>query len=141
MLYLVKLSGGELMKRNNLPKPTEAELAILRILWQRGPSTVREVRDELDKEKPTGYTTVLKFMQIMTEKGLLTRDESQRTHIYQPTCSEEHTQRSLIKDLLDRAFGGSTHKLVAQTLLTQKTSPEEIEEIKTILANYERGNP
>jgi len=127
------------MRKPNIPNPTDAELAILRVLWQRGPSTVREVRDELDREKPTGYTTVLKLMQIMTDKGLLTRDESQRTHVYTPASSEQQTQRSLVKDLLDRAFGGSAHKLVAQTLLSQKTSPEELDEIKKLLEDYERG--
>jgi predicted transcriptional regulator len=131
--------GGIVMNKSDVPKPTEAELAILRVLWQRGPSTVREVRDELDLKKPTGYTTVLKFMQIMTDKGLLTRDESQRTHIYQPACSKEQTQQGLVKDLLDRAFGGSAHKLVAQALLSQKTSPEELDEIKKLLEDYERG--
>lgn len=87
------------MARKNLPRPTDAELAILEVLWRRGPSTVREVQEALNRYRPTGYTTVLKFLQIMTDKGLVTRDESQRTHVYQPHLSQADTQRQLVSDL------------------------------------------
>lgn len=117
----------------DIPRPTDAEISILRVLWSRGPSTVREVSDELNRARTTGYTTVLKFMQIMTEKGLLLRDESRRTHVYRPSVSEEKTLRSLMKDLLNRAFGGSAQKLVMQALAAKKASPAELEEIQKII--------
>src|SRR2546428_2767350 len=94
------------------PRPTDAELSILRVLWSRGPSTVRDVHEELNRRAPTGYTTVLKLLQIMTEKGLVVRDEAQRAHIYEARHSEQKTQRQLLSDLADRAFGGSAAKLV-----------------------------
>ncbi len=129
-------------KRNKkLPRPTDAELAILGVLWQRGPSTVRQVLDVLNAEKPTGYTTVLKLLQIMTEKGLVTRDESRRTHLYQPRIPAEGTQRQLVADLLERAFEGSAEKLVMQALSTTKVSPEELVKIRAMLDEIERGNP
>src|SRR4051794_14593414 len=120
------------------PKPTDAELAILRVLWQRGPSTVRDVFDALNSASPAkavGYTTVLKFMQIMADKGLLDRDASQRTHVYRAAAQagEQQTQRRLVKDLLDRAFGGSMRKLVMQALASTKASPEELAEIRRLL--------
>jgi len=89
------------------PRPTDSELAILTILWERGPSTVRQVHEALADERDTGYTTTLKLMQIMADKGLVTRNESARTHVYSAMASEEQTQRQLLKDLVDRAFGGS----------------------------------
>ena len=98
------------------PRPTDTELAILRILWERGASTVRQVHDALSRERPAAYTTALKMLQIMTEKGLVRRDVSDRTHIYQSKLSEEQTQRQLVRDLVDRAFGGSASKLVMQAL-------------------------
>ena len=98
------------------PRPTDAELAILRVLWERGPSSVRDVHDALSSEQTTGYTTVLKLLQIMTEKGLVVRDESQRAHIYEARHSEQRTQRQLLTDLMERAFGGSPSKLVMQAL-------------------------
>jgi BlaI family penicillinase repressor len=121
------------------PKPTEAELAILRILWQRGPSTVRQVHDALNEVKKTGYTTVLKFMQIMTEKGLVSRDESPYAHVYQAAIPQEETQRTLVTDLLDRAFEGSMSGLVMQALSARKATPEELSEIRKILRDHERG--
>ncbi len=127
------------MGSKNLPRPTNAELAILRVLWKRGPSTVKQVQDELCKDRETGYTTVLKFLQIMTEKGLVVRDETQRTHVYQARMAEEETQHQLVRDLLDRAFGGSSHKLVAQVLSAKKASPEELAEIRAMLDKLERG--
>jgi BlaI family transcriptional regulator, penicillinase repressor len=124
----------------SIPKPTAAELALLRVLWRHGPSTVREVLEHLDPAQETGYTTVLKLLQIMTEKGLVRRDESRRTHIYQSAYSEEHTQRQLLGDLLDKAFGGSAKKLVLQALSTRKTSPEELREIRSLLDQLEKGS-
>ena len=119
-------------------KPTDAELAILRVLWSRGPSTVRQVTDDLERE--SGYTTVLKLLQIMTEKGLVVRDETARTHVYQATFSEGQTQRQLITDLLDRAFDGSAAKLVMQALASKKTSPAELEEIRRLLNKHRGGS-
>lgn len=120
-------------------KPTEAELAILRVLWQRGPSTVRQVCDALNERKKTGYTTVLKFLQIMTEKGLVTRDESPYAHVYQAKLPQEQAQRALVADLLDRAFEGSMSDLVMQALSAKKATPEELAEIRRILKSHERG--
>jgi BlaI family transcriptional regulator, penicillinase repressor len=118
---------------SNVPRPTDAELAILRVLWNRGDSTVREVSDELNRQRVVGYTTVLKLMQIMTEKGLLLRDESSRTHVYRPKLSEEKTLRQLVQDLLHRAFGGSAQKLVMQALAAKKASPAELDQIQKLL--------
>ena len=120
-------------KYNGTPKPTDAELAILRVLWERGPSTVRQVHDVLLRERPTAYTTALKLLQIMTEKGLVRRDETDRTHVYQARLSEEQTQRQLVRDLLDRAFGGSASKLVMQELAARRASPEELGEIRKLI--------
>jgi BlaI family transcriptional regulator, penicillinase repressor len=118
------------------PRPTDAELAILRVLWQLGPSTVRQVHDVLMRDRPTAYTTALKLLQIMTEKGLVRRDESDRTHVYQSRLTEEQTQRQLIRDLMDRAFGGSSSKLVMQALASKRASTDELTEIRRML---ERG--
>jgi BlaI family transcriptional regulator, penicillinase repressor len=118
------------MTRNPAPRPTDAELAILRILWDRGPSTVRQVHEILGLERQAAYTTALKLLQIMTEKGLVERDESDRTHIYRPRLSEETTQRQLVRDLVDRAFGGSSSKLVMQALATKRASAEELRDIR-----------
>lgn len=115
------------------PRPTDAELGILRVLWERGPSTVRQVHDILTRDRPTAYTTALKLLQIMTDKGLVQRDEAERTHIYQARLSEEQTQRQLIRDLLDRAFGGSSTKLVMQALAAKRASAEELTEIRRLL--------
>ncbi len=117
-------------------KPTDSELAILRVLWTRGASTVRQVAEVLDRE--AGYTTVLKLLQIMTEKKLVVRDESERTHVYQAAYTEEQTQRQLVTDLLDRAFDGSAAKLVLQALASNKASPVELDEIRQLL-NQQRG--
>ena len=104
------------MKKSDLPKPTEAELAILRVLWQRGPSTVREIWEQISPRQQTGYTTVLKTMQIMFEKGLLKRDEAQRSHVYKASVSEAQTQRQVVGHLLDRLFSGSAAKLFSSWL-------------------------
>ena len=118
------------MSRASTPRPTDGELAILRILWDRGPSTVRQVHDILANERQAAYTTALKLLQIMTEKGLVERDERDRTHIYRARLSEETTQRQLVRDLLDRAFGGSSTKLVMQALATKRASAEELRDIR-----------
>ena len=123
--------------KNRSRKPTDGELAILRVLWARGPSTVRQVAEALVRD--TGYTTALKLLQIMTEKGLVGRDETSRTHVYEAAFTEDQTQRTLVSDLLDRAFGGSAAKLVLQALATSKTSPEELLEIKRLL-DKKRGS-
>lgn len=118
------------MSRATTPRPTDGELAILRILWDRGPSTVRQVHDVLAHERQAAYTTALKLLQIMTEKGLVERDERDRTHVYRARLSEETTQRQLVRDLLDRAFGGSSSKLVMQALATKRASAEELRDIR-----------
>ncbi len=124
-----------------IPRPTDAELAILNVLWERGPSTVRDVHDALSKTQATGYTTVLKLMQIMTEKGLVVRDESERAHVYEARYSEQRTQRQLLTDLADRAFRGSPAKLVMQALSGRKTSAEELNAIRELLDTLEGEKP
>jgi BlaI family penicillinase repressor len=118
------------MNRPIAPRPTDAELAILRILWDRGPSTVRQVHEILGRERQAAYTTALKLLQIMTEKGLVERDERDRTHIYRARLSEETTQRQLVRDLVDRAFAGSSSKLVLQALASKRASAEELRDIR-----------
>lgn len=121
-------------KNPGTPRPTDAELAILRVLWERGPSTVRQVHEALGtRERQTAYTTALKLLQIMTEKGLVRRDETDRTHVYQARLSEGQTQRQLVRDLLERAFGGSSSKLVLQALNAKRASPEELAEIRKLI--------
>ena len=127
------------MAEQSGPRPTDAELEILSVLWGRGPSTVREVHDALNEHKPTGYTTVLKLLQIMTEKGLVRRDEEQRAHVYEARYAQEQTQRQLLGELLDRAFGGSAMKLVMQALSTKKASREELQRIREMLDEMEGG--
>ncbi|HYX42292.1 MAG TPA: BlaI/MecI/CopY family transcriptional regulator [Pyrinomonadaceae bacterium] len=121
------------------PRPTDAELEILNVLWTRGPATVREVHETLAKSRALGYTTVLKLMQIMTEKGLVRRDERQRAHVYAARFAQEQTQRQLVGDLLDRAFGGSAAKMVMHALSAKRTSDEELAQIRQLLAEFERG--
>lgn len=122
------------MSETKLPRPTDAELAILRVLWDKGPATVREVHEALGD---SGYTTVLKLMQIMTEKGLVERDESQRAHVYKAKATQQKTQRQLVTDLVDRAFGGSPAQLALQALSTKKTSREELAELRRLLDTLE----
>jgi predicted transcriptional regulator len=124
------------MSESKLPRPTDSELGILRVLWARGPSTVREVHEAL--QDGSGYTTVLKLMQIMTEKGLVVRDESQRAHVYSARATQEKTQRQLVTDLVDRAFGGSPAQLAMQALSSKKTSPEELAELRRLLDTLEQ---
>lgn len=127
------------MPKSSPPKPTEAELAILRVLWEHGPSTVRLVHEALSQRRKMGYTTVLKLMQIMAKKGLVRRDESQRTHIYDVRFPEEQTQRQLVTDLLERVFGGSTERLVMHALTEKKASAEELARIRKLLDEIEGG--
>lgn len=123
-----------------LPRPTDAELAILRVIWKLGPSTVREIHEEMLKSQPRlGYTTVLKLLQIMTEKGLVDRDESHRAHVYRASESAESTQRMLVTDLTERAFGGSAAQLVMQALSGRKASAKELAEIRQLLDSLEGG--
>jgi BlaI family transcriptional regulator, penicillinase repressor len=117
-------------------KPTDAELGILRVLWSRGPSTVRQVAEAMGRE--SAYTTLLKLLQIMTEKRLVRRDESTRTHVYEAAYTEDQTQKQLITDLLDRVFDGSAAKLVLQALSSSRTSPAELAEIKKLI-DAQRG--
>ena len=119
------------------PRPTEAELAILQVLWSSGPLSVRAVQQVINQTKPTGYTTVLKMLQIMFEKGLVDRDDSVRPQIYRARQSQEQTQRRLLGDLVHRAFGGSVKALVLQALATKKSSPEELDAIEKLLDRME----
>ena len=120
-------------------KPTASELEILRILWARGPSTVREVHDALNEKKPMGYTSVLKFLQIMTTKGTVRRNETQRAHVYEACLPAEQTKRQLAGDMLQRVFEGSASQLMMHALAGSKSSPEEIEELRRLLDEYERS--
>lgn len=128
-------------RKDKTLKPTDAELSILHVLWQQGPCTVRDVFEELSRERPMVYTTVLKLMQIMTEKGLVRREEHGRAHIYHAAQSEENAQRRLVNDLLDRAFGGSAQRLILQALTDRKASKEELAEIRRLLDELEGKEP
>jgi BlaI family transcriptional regulator, penicillinase repressor len=121
------------------PRPTDAELEILTVLWSRGPSTVRQVHESISRRKPTQYSTVLKFMQIMSEKGLVRRDEKQRAHIYEAAQPREWTQQRLAGDLLQRAFGGSAKSLLIGALSARKASKQELAELRNMLDDYEKG--
>ena len=122
----------------HLPRPTDAELAILRVLWERGASTVRQVHEALSDTRETGYTTTLKLMQIMADKRLVTRDDSARTHVFTAKQSEERTRGQLVADLIERAFGGSAAALVMQALSTRPASARELEEIRRAIAEHTR---
>ena len=126
------------MARHKNSRPTDRELTILRILWDNGPSTVRQVNEAMNKDEDTGYTTTLKLMQIMTEKGLLHRDDSQFKHIYKTALTEERTQKQLVGDLLERAFSGSAEKLVMRALSAKKVSAKELARIRKILDEFRR---
>ncbi|MBA3438520.1 MAG: BlaI/MecI/CopY family transcriptional regulator [Pyrinomonadaceae bacterium] len=127
------------MGNRSSSRPTDAELEILSVLWRNGPSTVRDVHAAINALKPTGYTTVLKLLQIMIDKGLVRRDESERAHVYEARFGQEQTQRQLLDDLLERAFEGSASKLVMQALSSEKATTEELAEIKRLLKKAERG--
>lgn len=123
------------MKRQP-PKPTQSELEILHVLWERGPSTVREVQEHLPARKSPGYTGVLKLLQIMTAKGTVRRDESNRAHVYEACRPADQTKRQLAADMLERVFGGSASQLMMHALAGHKTSQDEIEELRRILDAY-----
>ena len=128
-----------MIRKSKIPKPTDTELSILRVLWERGPSTVREVWEQLNPELGTGYTTILKLMQIMFEKGLLARDETTRSHVYRAARSQEQTQREVVGHLLERVFAGSAPKLVMQALAAKKATRAELAEIRRLLDQIEGG--
>lgn len=125
------------MSQKPPPKPTGAELELLQVLWDRGPLTVREIHESLSGQKETGYTTTLKILQKMTAKGLVRRDETQRSHIYHPALQADQTRRQLVRDLLQRAFGGSPGKLMIAALSGKKASAAEREEIRRLLDGME----
>jgi BlaI family transcriptional regulator, penicillinase repressor len=124
---------------SRLPRPTDAELAILGVLWDRDAATVRQVNETLSEARETGYTTTLKLMQIMAEKGLVTRDESSRSHVYRARYGRDEMQRHLVSDLVDRAFGGSATALVMQALSAHPATAEELREIQRLIAEYKEG--
>src|SRR5215467_13733618 len=123
----------------NPPRPTDAELEVLTVLWSRGPSTVRDVHEAIAERKPTQYTTILKMLQIMAEKGLVRRDEKQRAHVYEASRPREWTQRQLAGDLLQRAFSGSAKSLLLGALSARKASKAELAELRRLLDEYEKG--
>ena len=120
------------------PKPTKSELAILRILWERGPLSVRDVQAALSASKPTGYTTALKLMQIMADKGLVDRDDSVRPQLYRPRHKQAQTQKHLLRDFIDRAYGGSVKALVMHALSSKKPSQKDIQELEALLDRFEK---
>lgn len=120
-------------------KPTESELEILQVLWQKSQATVREVHDELSRSRDIGYTTALKLLQIMYEKGLVTRDDSSKTHIYQPAVSREKTQKQMVGKMISTLFSGSPSELVMQALGNHKASEAELDEIQKLLDNLRKG--
>ena len=123
---------------NSLPRPTDAELEILNLLWESGPSTVRDLHEALTRRKAAQYTTVLKMLQIMAAKGLVRRNEKQRAHVYEASQPRDRTQRQLARDLLTRAFGGSARSLMVGALSARRTSREELAEIRKLLDDYEK---
>jgi BlaI family transcriptional regulator, penicillinase repressor len=125
-------------KRQSLPKPTETELELLRVLWEKGPSTVRELHDAVNSQRPVVYTSVLKILQIMTEKGLVEREESGKAHIYRAAASQEETQNQLLRDLSQRLFSGSAAQLAMHALAMEPASAEELEEIRTLIEQKRR---
>lgn len=124
----------------SLPRPTDSELAILQVLWEQGPTTVRQVNEVLNQEREVGYTTTLKLMQIMAEKGLVSRNTDSRTHVYAAVLSEGEVQRNLLDKFVDTAFRGSAVKLVMQALGNHQTSKEELDAIKALIEAKEKDN-
>jgi BlaI family transcriptional regulator, penicillinase repressor len=123
------------------PQPTPTELEILRVLWRQGPCTVREVHEDLRDQHPVGYTTILKLLQIMVEKGIAVRDESARSHVYRAAISEDRTKRRLVSELVDRAFDGSAADLIVQALSARRVSPDELQQIRELLDAAARREP
>ena len=132
-IQLLALMANHKRMRHRTNRPTDSELEILHVLWDSGPCTVRQVHEIVSQKRATGYTTILKLMQIMVEKKLVTRDESNRSHVYRARYRQEHTQSQLLADLIRRAFGGSANKLVMQALRANKISGDEIQEIRALL--------
>src|SRR5947207_2901392 len=130
----------DVVNEKDPPRPTDAELEILTVLWSRGPATVRDVHNVIAARKPSQYTTVLKTMQIMAEKGLVRRNEEQRAHVYEPAMPREWTQRQLAGDLLQRGFDGSARTLMMGALSARKASKEELAELRRLLDEYEKGS-
>ena len=129
------------MSKSSPRKPTDAELAILQVLWERGPSSVREVHDVLSRDRSFAYTTTLKFLQIMTDKDLVLREDQGRHHLYRARQPQKDTQRRLVRELIDRAFGGSISGLVVQALATKRATPAELREIRRLLSSLkEKGH-
>jgi BlaI family penicillinase repressor len=126
------------MAKQGRLRPTDAELAILRVLWRLGPSTVRQVQEALMRLQPTGYTTALKQLQIMAAKGLVDRDESQRSHVYRARLGEDVTQKQLVRDLMERAFGGSAQRLVMQALASKRATSDELDAIRRLIDELEK---
>lgn len=122
---------------NEPPRPTPSELEILGVLWDLGPSSVRDVQQTLEARRPTGYTTVLKLLQIMTDKGIVERDESRKAHLYSPRVPREQTEQQMVGDLVDRAFGGSASRLVMQALSSRPATAEELERIRRLIDEIE----
>jgi BlaI family transcriptional regulator, penicillinase repressor len=127
-------------RERKLPRPTEAELEILQVLWQQGACTVRDVHEVLHRRDGTGYTTALKMLQIMHDKGLVERDERQRAHVYSAAVSKERTQRKFLSDILQRVFDGSPSRLVLQALGDHKASREELHEIRALLNRLDKDD-
>ena len=137
---IIRIPYTDMDRKKNNQKPTESETKILCVIWEFGSATVREVYETLSQKEDIGHTTVLKLMQIMTDKGLLKRDTTVRPQVFTPTQAQKRTQRNLIKDLLNRAFKGSTGPLVLQALSMKKATPEELQEIRKLLDNLEETN-
>ena len=137
--FVVNRWHQSMKHRKDLPIPTERELEILNIFWERGTATVREVHDELSPTKPSQYTTTLKLIQIMSEKGLLTRSEKDRFHVYRPVVRRDRVRQQLASSLMERAFGGSLHKLVVGALGAKKASKEELSDLRQLIDDYEKG--
>ena len=125
------------MAREKVQGPTEKELEILKVLWAQGPSTVRQVNDEINKQQETGYTTTLKLMQIMTDKGLLVRDDSGFKHVYKPAVSAENTEKQIVGEMLDKVFSGSAQRLVMRLLSSKQVTAEELKKIRQLLDKME----
>jgi predicted transcriptional regulator len=129
------------MASEQQPSPTPVELAILRVLWQRGPSTVRQIHNAIKDERDTGYSTTLKMVQVMTDKGLLLKDESTRPQVFTPSRPQEHTQVQLLDELIQRAFGGSVESLVMRAVSAKRITPAELGEIKKLVERARKERP
>ncbi len=129
-----------MMREPKLPKPTEGELALLRVLWKRGSATVREVHEEITRQRPLGYTTVLKLLQIMIEKGLVQRTESSKAHLYRAAASQQETQSQMLRDLSDRLFSGSAAQLAMHALSMEPANAQELEKVRTLLGQRGKNN-